>query len=94
LGIGVLNGMLIGVVIGLLTFAWYQNIWLALVMFLAMLGNLIIAGLVGAFVPLVLRKLKQDPALGSSIFVTTATDVGGFSLFLGLATLLISLIVK
>lgn len=94
LGIGILNGMLIGVVIAALTFAWYHNIWLALVMFLAMLGNLIIAGLVGAVVPLVLRKLKQDPALGSSIFVTTATDVGGFSLFLGLATLLITLIVK
>jgi len=93
LGIGILNGLIIGVVIFVLTYAWYHNFGLALVMFLAMMGNLIIAGLVGAFIPLALRKLKQDPALGSSIFVTTATDVGGFMLFLGLATMFIKIIV-
>ena len=62
-------------------------------MFLAMIGNLIIAGLFGASVPLILRKLNLDPALGSSIFVTTATYIGGFILFLGLATLLIKVLI-
>ena len=54
-----------------------------------MTANLLIAGLFGAMVPITLRKLKLDPALGSSIFVTMATDVGGFLIFLGLSTLLL-----
>lgn len=92
-GIGVLNGALNGTVIGVLAYVWYGNIALALLMFVAMIVNLILAGLFGSVVPLVLRKLKQDPALGSSIFVTTATDVGGFMVFLGLATIFIHLLV-
>lgn len=90
--VGLLNGIINGIIMGLIAFVWYKNIGLAVVMFLAMIGNLVIAGLFGAFVPLSLRKLNLDPALGSSIFVTTATDVGGFMVFLGLATLLIKFI--
>lgn len=52
----------------------------------AMMGNLAISGFFGAGFPLLLKALGQDPALASSIFITTATDVGGFLLFLGLAT--------
>jgi magnesium transporter len=54
-----------------------------------MLGNLVLGGFMGALVPLLLAWRGKDPALGSSVLVTTATDVGGFFLFLGLATLLI-----
>jgi magnesium transporter len=54
-----------------------------------MFGNMLVAGMVGAGVPLLLRTLRQDPAVSSAVVVTTATDVAGFFLFLGLASLLI-----
>ncbi len=87
--VGLCNGAIVGLVIGSIAALWFGNPWLGLIMWLAIVGNLVIAGLFGAMVPIVLRKLKLDPALGSSIFVTTATDVGGFFLFLGLATLVL-----
>ena len=55
-----------------------------------MIGNLVVSGFFGLAIPLVLQKLKIDPALSSSIFLTTATDVLGFFLFLGLASLFLS----
>ena len=58
---------------------------LGLVVFLAMAGNLLVAGFAGAFIPLVLERFGIDPAIASSIFVTTFTDVCGFVLLLGLA---------
>ena len=58
---------------------------LGLVLGLAMLGNMLVAGLAGAGVPLLLRRLGMDPAVSSAVFVTTFTDVVGFLLFLGLA---------
>ena len=91
--VGFLNGAINGVVMGLITWGWYHNFTLAAIMFFAMIGNLIIAGLFGALVPLMLKKMNLDPALGSSIIVTTATDVGGFFVFLGLATVLIKYLV-
>jgi magnesium transporter len=91
--VGFLNGALNGVVMGLIAWLWYGNALLGVIMFLAMVGNLVIAGLFGALVPLTLKKLGLDPALGSSIVVTTATDVGGFFVFLGLATLLLKFLV-
>ncbi len=84
--VGLLNGILNGVVMGFIAFLWYKNPWLGTIICLAMIANLVIAGLFGALVPIVLNSLRLDPALGSSIFVTTATDVGGFFTFLGLAT--------
>ncbi len=92
IGVGVFNGIINGLVIAVIAYAWQRNIWLAIIMFAALIGNLIIAGLFGALVPLILKKLNLDPALGSSIFVTTATDVGGFFVFLGLATVMLQLI--
>ena len=86
--VGLLNGAICGTIMGTLAVLWLKNVWLGLIMFASMILNLIIAGLFGALVPLVLRTFRLDPALGSSIFVTTATDVGGFFIFLGLATLL------
>ncbi len=87
MAVGLCNGALCGAVLATITLAWHHNPWLALIMWLAMIFNMIVAGCLGALVPIVLRKLKLDPALGSSIFVTAATDTGGFFFFLGLATL-------
>jgi magnesium transporter len=87
--VGLFTGSITGSVMGLLAYLWFRNPWLSLAIFLAMLGNLILGGFVGALVPLLLSWRGKDPALGSSVLVTTVTDVGGFFLFLGLATLLI-----
>ena len=73
---------------GAITAIWYNNIWFGLIMLIAMVVTQIVGTAFGAMVPLLLRTLRLDPALGSSIFVTTAADVGGFFVFLGLATLL------
>ncbi len=88
--LGVVHGVMLGGVVGLVAFGWKGNFMLGLILGIAMLGNMLIAGLVGAGVPLALRRLGMDPAVSSAIFVTTVTDVVGFSLFLGLAALLIS----
>ena len=89
----VLIGLAIGLVTGLLTalgaYFWRGSVTLGLVLLLAMITNMVVAGLSGAAVPLVLRALRQDPALGSGVVVTTFTDVFGFLSFLGLATLLL-----
>ncbi|MDE2802872.1 MAG: magnesium transporter, partial [Chloroflexota bacterium] len=72
---------------------WKQNLGLGLVLGLSMLGNMVIAGTVGAAVPLFLRRIGVDPAVASAVIVTTFTDVFGFLLFLGIATAAINLIV-
>jgi len=87
--IGLLNGLLTGAVLALVALAWERNPILAAVLAFAETVNLTVAGFAGAAVPLALRRFGLDPALGSSIFVTTATDVGGFLAFLGTATLLL-----
>ncbi len=88
--LGLINGALIGLVTGIIVALIYQNMYLGLIIFLAMIGNLIISGFFGLVIPIILEKLKIDPALSSSIFLTTATDVLGFFLFLGLASIFIS----
>jgi len=87
--VGHLSGLVTGAVLGLVAFAWERNAVLSAVLFAAQTINLTVAGLFGAAVPLALRRLNLDPALGSSILVTTATDVCGFLSFLGTATLLL-----
>ncbi len=87
--VGHLSGLVTGAVLGLIAFAWERNAVLSGVLFVAQTVNLTVAGLFGAAVPLALRRLDLDPALGSSILVTTATDVCGFLSFLGTATLLL-----
>lgn len=84
--IGVMNGLVIGLLVSLIATAWKGNPYLGLVIGLAMVGNLIVAALAGVVVPMALKAMRIDPALASSIFVTTFTDVMGFFLFLGLAT--------
>ncbi len=87
LGVSLLNGIVWGTVMGLITYALYQNIELGFVMTLAMLMNMLIAAAVGMAVPLVLNRFGRDPALGSSVLLTFTTDSMGFFIFLGLATL-------
>jgi len=82
---GLANGLVVGAVAGLLG----EGFRLGLVVFLAMTGNLLVAGFAGAFIPVVLERYKVDPAVASSIFVTTFTDVCGFLLLLGLAGMLL-----
>jgi magnesium transporter len=90
----VIIGMSIGMVTGLLTavgaYVWRGSAMLGGVLLLAMIANMVIAGLSGAAIPLLLRAVRQDPALGSGVIVTTFTDVFGFLSFLGLATLVLS----
>jgi magnesium transporter len=80
---GTANGTLTMLIVG-----WWTGDWvLATILFIAMMFNMAVAGFAGGLVPLALEKLGFDPAVASSIFVTTFTDVGGFFTFLGLATL-------
>jgi magnesium transporter len=87
--VGVINGVVMGTAVGTVATLIGQGARLGLVVFLAMTGNLMVAGFAGAFIPLVLERLGVDPAVASSIFVTTFTDVCGFLLLLGLAGLLL-----
>jgi magnesium transporter len=86
LRIGIINGLTVGLLVALIAWLWQGNPYLGLVIGLAMLGNLVVAALAGVVVPMTLKALHIDPALASSIFVTTCTDIMGFFLFLGLAT--------
>lgn len=85
--VGVLNGLLWALVIGVITGFWFNSMMLGLVIGLAIVVNIICAALAGIFVPVLLDKLKIDPALSGSVILTTVTDVVGFVAFLGLGTL-------
>ncbi len=87
-GYGICTGLINGLIMALIAYIWYGNSWLSLILFIAMIANMLLAGLFGAVVPLLLKWADKDPALGSHILVTTVTDVGGFFIFLGLATAL------
>ena len=87
--IGMTSGIAIGIVLGLLAFAWKGNVTLAIVAGVAMLLSMTTAVTAGVVVPLGLRALRLDPALASGVLVTAVTDVLGFFFFLGLATLLV-----
>lgn len=85
--VGILNGVAFAVITGAVAYAWFRVPGLAFVIGLAMICNLIAAALGGILIPLTLYRLKIDPAVASSPFVTTVTDVVGFFAFLGIATL-------
>lgn len=87
--IALLNGIIIAVLIGGLSWAWFNSSALGGVMAVAMIINIIMAGLAGILIPIGLDKINIDPALASSIFVTTITDVIGFFAFLGLAAVVL-----
>lgn len=85
--VGFINGVIFAILIGLVTWARYNNYSLGIVIALAMVTNLVVAGTFGILIPLTLNKLKADPAIASAVFVTTVTDVVGFFAFLGIAGL-------
>ena len=85
--IGIINGLVLAVLIGLLAFTWKGSVLLGVVAGTAMLLNQVLGALAGVAIPFGLKACKVDPALASSIFVTALTDTMGFLVFLGLATL-------
>ncbi|MEE9609478.1 MAG: magnesium transporter [Myxococcota bacterium] len=89
LTVGVALGATTGLISGTVVYLWQGSPVLGLALFLAMIITMAVAGLLGAAVPLALKALRQDPALGSGVIVTTFTDVFAFLSFLGIATILI-----
>ncbi len=87
--IALVNGFLFAFVIGLIAYFWFNIPLLGLVIAISMVINLLSAGFFGAVIPIVLEKFKIDPAIGSTVILTTVTDVVGFFSFLGLATLVL-----
>lgn len=92
IALGVINGATTGILTGIILYMKYGNPYLGFIIFAAMIGNLVIAGFFGFLIPLLLKVFGIDPALASAIFLTTATDVFGFFLFLGLAKMFLPLL--
>jgi len=84
---GALNGFASGLLMGGIAYAWTKDVSLALVIMVAMTINLLIAGIGGVAIPVIMKALRFDPALASTVFVTTITDCCGFFVFLSLATM-------
>ena len=87
LAVSIINGIVLSLLVGVSTFVWFEDKMLAILISCALVINLISSVISGILVPLILRKLNQDPAIGGSVVVTTVTDVIGFISFLGLATI-------
>jgi len=87
--VGLINGAVTGLIVFIFALVFDNNPLLGVVIFLAMTGNLLIAGVTGAGIPLILKRVGIDPAIASSIIITTFTDVFGFMLLLGLASRLL-----
>lgn len=87
LAVSILNGIVLSILVGTATYIWFQNYLISILISCALIINLISSVFAGVFVPIILRKLKQDPAIAGSVVVTTVTDVIGFLSFLGLATI-------
>ena len=85
--IGVLNGIIFAIITAVVVQLWFKQIDLSIIIAASMVLNMIVAGLFGILIPVTLKKMKIDPALASSVFVTTVTDVIGFLSFLGIGSL-------
>ncbi|MBL95799.1 MAG: magnesium transporter [Magnetovibrio sp.] len=83
--VGSFNGILFALISGVIAWCWFDNLILGTVVAAAMIVNMVVAGLAGSAIPIVLNFFKHDPAIASSVFVTTVTDVVGFFAFLGFA---------
>lgn len=94
MGAGLLNGVATAVTCSAGVYIWSRSIGLSLVLALAMIVSMTLAGIAGALVPIGLKRMKLDPAQSSSIILTTVTDIAGFLSFLGIATLLAGLLVS
>ncbi len=86
--VSLLNGMLFALIMGIIAYLWFNMPLLGYVIGAAMIINMLVAGFFGASIPLLLKRLNIDPAIGSTVLLTTATDVFGFFSFLGLAQLI------
>ena len=82
--IGILNGIIFAVISAIIVQLWFKDIKLSMIISISMVLNMIVAGLFGILVPVALKRMKIDPAIASSVFVTTITDVIGFLSFLGI----------
>jgi len=89
ISVGIINGVMIGSAAMLIAYFLKGNLMLGVVLGTAMICNMFIAGLIGSLIPVVMKTLKIDPALASSVIITMLTDIGGFASFLGLASLLL-----
>lgn len=85
--VSIINGIVLSIIIGAITYFWFEDILISVLICIAMSINLVAAVIAGVFVPTILRSLNQDPAVAGSVVVTTVTDVVGFFSFLGLATM-------
>ena len=92
--LGIVQGLVVGAVLGAIVFLWQRDAALTLLVTVSMVMNLVVAALAGVIVPTVLRAVKVDPATASAVFVTTATDVCGIVMYLGLATAFLTLLVN
>jgi magnesium transporter len=81
--------MLFAIIVGFIAYFWFHIELLGVVIALAMIFNLLMAGLFGALIPLFLKRIDVDPAVGSTVLLTTVTDVLGFFSFLGLASVIL-----
>nr|WP_315048947.1 magnesium transporter [uncultured Leptotrichia sp.] len=91
--VGTINGALLGLLCGGILWAIYGNFYMGLIVFLAMIGNLVIACMIGFLIPITLKAMKIDPAMASAVILTTATDCFGFLIFLSLATVFLNKLV-
>ena len=91
--VGTINGALLGLLCGGILWAIYGNFYMGLIVFLAMIGNLVIACMIGFLIPITLKAMKIDPAMASAVVLTTATDCFGFLIFLSLATVFLNKLV-
>jgi magnesium transporter len=89
ISISLLNGFLFAIIMGIIASIWFDQGMLGVVIALSMLINLFMAGFFGATIPLLLKRMSIDPAIGSTVILTTVTDVVGFFSFLGLATIIL-----
>lgn len=91
--VGLINGFITGMITGVIVYMLYRNFYLGIIICIAMIGNLVISGIFGFLIPVILKAMHLDPALASSIFLTTATDVLGFFIFLELANLFLPVLI-
>jgi len=88
--VSIITGLVLSVLVGGITYFWFNNIVISLLISIAMVINLICSAIAGILIPIVLRKFNQDPAIAGSVVVTTVTDVIGFFSFLGLAAIFLA----
>jgi len=90
--VGTVNGIAVALTTSLIVYVWASSLGLAMVIGISMVFSMAIAGFSGAVIPILLKSIGQDPAQSSSIVLTTVTDIVGFFSFLGLATIMISIL--